>query len=159
MINYTIKLTVDENYLEACAQMMSISEPWITMQRDLSACRQAMQGQAKEIFVATENEKLIGFIVIQMAGVFKGYIQSICVSAQARSRGIGSALMQHAEKRIFSESPNVFMLCSSFNQRAAELYFRLGYEKIGVLKDFVMDGYDELLLRKTIGSLKKFGAW
>lgn len=155
-MKYKIERTADERTLNHCALLMSQSEPWITLRRDLESCKEAMHGDYKEVYVATEDGKLCGFVVLQMAGVFKGYIQSILVAPDARSRGVGTGLIRFAEERIFSVSPNVFMLVSAFNDRAARLYFRLGYEKIGTLKNFVVDGYDELLLRKTTGSLKDF---
>lgn len=155
-MDFFIERTTEESMLNNCAKMMSQSEPWITLQRNLEICQQAMHGNYKEVYVTQRKDQLLGFIVLQMAGVFKGYIQSICVSPEARKSGLGTALIQFAEKRIFSESPNVFMLVSAFNERAAQLYFRLGFEKIGTLKNFVVDGYDELLLRKTIGSIQHF---
>jgi ribosomal protein S18 acetylase RimI-like enzyme len=144
--------------LDRCALLMSQSEPWITLKRDLENCKEAMRGDHKEVYVATDDGRLYGFIVLQMTGVFKGYIQSIFVTPESRGTGVGSALIQLAEERIFLVSPNVFMLVSAFNDRAARLYFQLGYEKIGTLKNFVADGYDELLLRKTIGPLKDFSS-
>ncbi len=155
-MKYLIEQTTEEKVFDCCALMMSQSEPWITLKRDLAGCKEAMRGHYKEIYIATQGEQLLGFIVLQMVGVFKGYIQSICVSPEARNLGLGSALISYAEKRIFSISPNVFMLVSTFNERASQLYFRLGYEKIGMLKNFAADGYDEFLLRKTIGPLNDF---
>jgi len=155
-MKFKIEPTFDENVLDQCAWMMSQSEPWITLKRDLEGCKDAMRGDYKEVYVSIEEEKILGFIVLQMAGVFKGYIQSICVLPEMRGSGLGTALIQFAEERIFSISPNAFMLVSAFNEKAAALYFKLGYEKIGTLKNFVLDGYDEFLLRKTIGPLKNF---
>lgn len=155
-MKYKIEQTFDAKILVQCGLMMSQSEPWITLKRDLEGCKEAMRGDYKEVYVATEDERLLGFIVLQMAGVFKGYIQSICVSPEMRGSGLGSALIQYAEKRIFSVSPNVFMLVSTFNKRAVHLYAKLGYETIGTLKNFVIEGYDEFFLRKTIGPLKDF---
>ena len=157
-MKFEIRSTSEENLLDCCALLMSQSEPWITLKRNLENCREAMRGEYKEVYVATEEGKLHGFIVLQMAGVFKGYIQSIFVTPEARGTGLGSALIQFAEERIFSVSPNVFMLVSAFNDRAAQLYQRLGYEKIGTLRNFVIAGYDEFLLRKTIGPLKDFSS-
>jgi len=156
MNNIKIELTFDEKFLDRCAFMMSQSEPWITLRRDLDGCKESVRGDYKEVYVCREGEKLRGFIVLQMAGVFKGYIQSICVSPDERGLGLGSGLIRFAEERIFSISPNVFMLVSAFNEKAARLYSRMGYEKIGTLKNFVVDGYDEFLLRKTTGPLKDF---
>jgi ribosomal protein S18 acetylase RimI-like enzyme len=156
-MEYSIQQSSETAALDACATMMSQSEPWITLQRDIEGCRQAMRGDYKEVYLAKKPDgELLGFIVLQMAGVFKGYIQSICISPRARGLGLGTALVHFAERRIFTESPNVFMLVSSFNVRAASLYARLGFEKIGVLKNFVADGFDEFLLRKTIGPLSSF---
>jgi len=157
-MKFEIEPTFDEKMRDRCAVMMSQSDPWITLNRGLEACQEAMRGEYKEVYICREGEQLCGFIVLQMAGVFKGYIQSICVSPEMRDSGLGSALIQFAEERIFSISPNVFMLVSAFNEKAFRLYARLGYEKIGTLKNFVIDGYDEILLRKTIGSLKNFSA-
>jgi ribosomal protein S18 acetylase RimI-like enzyme len=48
------------------------------------------------------------------------------------------------------------MCVSSFNKKAQKLYRRLGYEKVGVLKNFIVNGHDEILLRKTMGPLANF---
>jgi len=155
-MSISIKQTSDEEILKACAAMMCASEPWITLQRNYADCLESTQGDYKEIFVATENNTLLGFIILQMAGTFKGYIQTICVSPEARGKGVGTQLIKHAENRIFNISPNVFMCVSSFNSEAAKLYTQLGYEKIGELKDFILKGYSEILLRKSIGTLSEF---
>ena len=153
---FKIEPTFDEDVLSRCARMMSESEPWITLKRDLKGCNEAMRGDYKEVYVCIENGNLLGFIVLQMQGVLKGYIQSICVAPNSRSTGLGTELIRFAEKRVFAVSPNVFMLVSTFNEKAIQLYLRLGYEKIGLLKNFANDGYDEFLLRKTTGSLYAF---
>jgi len=157
-MKFTITASSDERDLIQCAQLMSETDPWITLQRDYNSCMDAMHGDYKEVYIVKRNYQVLGFIVLQMAGVFKGYIQSICVSPDARSSGIGTELIRFAEKRIFSVSPNVFMLVSTFNTKAADLYFRLGYKKIGILENFAANGLDEFLLRKTIGSLKSFSS-
>jgi hypothetical protein len=65
-------------------------------------------------------------------------------------------LLAFAEDRILRDSPNVFICVSSFNSRARALYERLGYVTVGELRDFFVRGYDEQLLRKTIGPLTEF---
>ena len=72
---------------------------------------------------------------------------------ERRKQGIGSKLMAFAEERIFREAPNVFLCVSSFNKEAQRFYIRLGYEQIGELKDYVVKGHSELLMRKTTGPL------
>ena len=73
-----------------------------------------------------------------------------------RNRGIGTNLIRFAEKRILREAPNVFICVSSFNKGAERLYRRLGYEVVGELRDYVVAGHSETLLRKTIAPLSGF---
>ena len=151
-----ISLTTDTSYFEKGAAIICNSEPWITLKRNYEQCLEAFNGDYKEIYVTTEKNELLGFIIMQMKGTFKGYIQTIAVAANARGKGIGTALIDFAEKRITAISPNVFICVSSFNKKAQDLYIKLGYEKVGVLKDFIVKGYDEILLRKTSGPIGSY---
>ena len=134
-----------------CAQMMCATDPWITLGRTYAECLAVVQNPDQEVYVAADGDQLLGFIILVMRGAFTGYIRSICVDSQARGRGIGSRLVEFAEQRTFRETPNVFLCVSSFNPRARALYERLGYELIGELKNYIVDGASEFLMRKTIG--------
>jgi ribosomal-protein-alanine N-acetyltransferase len=134
--------------------MMVSSEPWITLGRTYDDALLAIGDGSREIYIARSNDRLVGFLILCMTGAFVGYIQTICVDPRRRGQGFGSALIRFAEKRIFRENPNVFMCVSSFNLDAQRLYLRLGYEVVGQLKDFVVPGFSEILLRKTIAPLK-----
>jgi len=59
--------------------------------------------------------------------------------------------MGFAEERILRQSPNVFLCVSSFNHRAQTFYERLGYQRVGELPDFLVQGQAEILMRKTRG--------
>ncbi len=88
-----------------------------------------------------------------MQGSFTGYIKRICIHPDWSGKGIGTKLMRFAEDRIFSVKPNVFLCVSSFNLKAKELYLKLGYEVIGEIKDYIVSGYSEIVLRKTKGPI------
>ena len=109
-----------------CAAMMSSTDPWLTIGRDFDHCLRAIERPDREVYVADDEGVVRGFIIINMNGAFTGYIQTICVAADARSSGIGSQLIAFAEQRIFRDTPNVFLCVSSFNPRARALYERLG---------------------------------
>ena len=139
-----------------CARMMSSSEPWLTLRRSFDECMDLLEDPSREVFVAVEGPRVLGFVILNMAGAFVGYVQTICVGEYDRSRGIGTRLLHYAEERIFRDSPNVFLCVSSFNPRARALYERLGYELVGELKDYIVAGHSELLFRKTIGPIRDF---
>ena len=140
---------------EACARIMASSEPWITLQRGYDASLEAVRNPSREVYVATPAgvADVVGFLILSMRGPFAGYIQSVAVRDDWRGRGLGTQLVAFAESRIFSESPNAFICVSSFNDRARALYERLGYETIGELRDYIVRGHSEWLLRKSIAPL------
>jgi [ribosomal protein S18]-alanine N-acetyltransferase len=148
-----IRPLAGEDEARRCAEMMCSTEPWITIGRGFDESLKLVQDPTREVYVTAEDGHLLGFIILNMRGAFVGYIQTVCVDEQARGRGVGTHLVEFAERRIFHETPNVFLCVSSFNPRARALYERLGYELIGELKDYLIAGESELLMRKTIGPL------
>jgi ribosomal-protein-alanine N-acetyltransferase len=141
---------------QCCARIMSSSEPWLTLGRTYEASYELLGDPTREIYVAKVGDDLAGFIILLMQGALVGYVQTICVAPEHRNRGVGRRLLAFAEERIFRESPNVFLCVSSFNTGARRLYLRLGYELIGELKDYIVRGHSELLMRKTRGPLREF---
>jgi len=135
----------------ACAEMMLTTEPWITLRLTRENALATLYDTAKEVYAARDASGVAGFVVIDMRGLLRGYIQTVCVRADRRGTGLGSRLVRFAEDRIFHESPNVFICVSSFNPRARQLYERLGFEVVGPLHELIVPGHHELLLRKTRG--------
>ena len=116
-----------------------------------------MRDETKERYVAlTEDGRPAGFVIVNMAGAFVGYIQTVCVAADMRGQGVGARLLRFAEERVYRDSPNVFMCVSSFNDRARKLYERVGYQVVGELTDYLVRGHSEILMRKSLGSLDEF---
>ena len=83
-------------------------------------------------------------------------IQTVAVAPEARGRGLGTRLVEHAEGRIFRDSPNAFLCVSTFNPDARRLYERLGYAVVGELTDYLVPGHGETLLRKSRGPWSTF---
>lgn len=155
-MNATIEPACSDADREACARMMCSSDPWVTLGRTFERCLTAVSDPARELYVARSGDEVTGFILLTMKGQFPGYITSVCVAESARGSGLGTQLVAFAERRIHRESPNVFLCVSSFNPGARRLYERLGFAFVGTLKDFLVEGHDELLFRKTIGPWSTF---
>jgi ribosomal protein S18 acetylase RimI-like enzyme len=140
----------------ACAEMMLTTEPWITLRLTRENALATLYDTAKEVYAARDAHGVTGFVIVDMCGLLRGYIQTVCVRADRRGEGLGSRLVRFAEDRIFRESPNVFICVSSFNPEARHLYERLGFEPVGVLRELIVPGHDELMLRKTRGPWTEF---
>lgn len=158
-VEIVLRPLAGEEEASACARIMSGSEPWRTLGRDYAVSLDMVRDPSREVYVALAGDpaNVVGFLILTMRGAFVGYIQTVALCADWRGRGLGTQLVTFAEARIFREAPNVFMCVSSFNHRARALYERLGYEVVGELRDYIVSGYSELLLRKTIGPLAKRG--
>ena len=140
---------------EKCAHMMADSEPWITLRRDFDASFKMLTHPEREVYLAISDREITGFVMLNMHGSFP-HLQSVCVAPQWRNKGIGTQLIDYAEKRLFNETPNVFVCVSSFHRRPLGLFERRGYETIGILNNWIASGYSQILLRKSIGPLTGF---
>ena len=135
---------------EWCVQLMAGSEPWITLRRALEQCRVTLHRPGDELFVAREAGQPVGFILIRPLGLAGSpYIASVAVAESARGKGIGAQLLAFAERHV-AGSRFVFLLVSSFNRRAQALYRRLGYEQVGEIPNYIVDGHSELLFAKRL---------
>jgi len=139
-----------------CARMLVTTEPWITLELTLEQALARFTDTRNETYAVHDDRGIAAFVVLNMHGLLAGYIQTVCVRSDRRGDGLGSALIQWAEDRIFRDSPNVFICVSSFNPDARRLYERLGFQAIGVLSGFAVSAHDEVLLRKTRGSWSDF---
>ncbi|MBS1771519.1 MAG: GNAT family N-acetyltransferase [Bacteroidetes bacterium] len=151
------RITTEED-IDTCAELMNISDPWITLQFDKQRCLMSLKGDYKELYGAYIDGNVAGFVIIQLYGTLRGYIQTVCVKEQYRGKGIGTALLKYIEERIYEVSPNAFICVSSFNPEAHKLYTRMGFEYVGTLKDHFIRGYDEIILRKSKGPFAEFVA-
>jgi ribosomal-protein-alanine N-acetyltransferase len=141
---------------EICARIMASTDPWVKVGMNLERCVRVVQNPDAEVYLARADDEVIGLVIVVMKGAFSGYINILAVRDDWRGNGIGSMLIDYAVERIFRDSPNAFILVSSFNPRARALYQRLGFEVIGELKDYIVRGHSEWLLRKTIGPWQEF---
>lgn len=146
-----ICLTKDPADFSLCAKMMTQTDPWITLGMNFEECLDAFRGDFREIYILKTGKTTAGFIILQVNGTFSGYIQTLCIDEQFRGKGFGTRLLEFSERRIHEFSPNVFICVSTFNEGAKKLYLRYGFKPVGELENFVKNGYNEMLMRKTIG--------
>jgi ribosomal-protein-alanine N-acetyltransferase len=145
-----------EREARACAAIMAGSDPWVTLGRGFASSLTIVTDPSREVYVAASGDEVAGFLILNMRGALVGYIQTVALHEAWRGRGLGSRLIAFAEERILRDAPNVFMCVSSFNMRARALYERLGYEVVGELRDYIVRGHSEWLLRKTTGPLSEW---
>jgi len=154
----TIKPTTNTADFEDCAAIMCSTDPWLAIGMDYGQCLKAFEGAFREVHILKKGDEIIGFVIIQPEGSFKGYIQTLAVNESYRGLGYGTKLLHYCEDRILQYSPNIFICVSAFNQGAFNLYTKFGFKQIGEIPDFIKEGFTELLLRKTMGQVLGYNA-
>ena len=132
---------------------MAVTEPWITLGMSRGMVMNTFDDPLNEVFAAYVKDEIVGTMVISTKGAFSGYLKSIAVKSAWRGKKLGEKMMAFIEIEIFSTCANLFLCVSSFNRDAQKFYLKLGYEKIGVLKNYLVEGHDEILMRKTIAPI------
>lgn len=141
----------------ACAELMAGSEPWTTLGISMDHIMNTLNDPLHEVYAAYVQEEIVGTIVIHSPGSFSAYLKNITVKAGWRGQKLGEKMMEFIENEVFSTYKNLFLCVSSFNMDAQRFYIKLGYEKIGELKDYLVKGHDEILMRKTIAPILERG--
>ena len=133
------------------AGVMSTSDPWVTLGRGYDACLAACTSALDVLDIAEYGGERCGLVLVRPAGVAGApYIVSIAVAPAFRSHGVGAALLDHVERAYRGRSRHLFLCVSSFNPRARRFYERHGFESVGILKAFLIEGADEVLMHKRL---------
>jgi len=145
-----IEAAANEDDIAWAARLMAGNEPWITLGRSYEQSREALTRSGTELFIASIGGVRVALLLVSPYGLAGSpYINSIAVDPAHRSAGIGAGLLDFAEEK-FSGCRFIFLCVSSFNPRAEALYRRCGYELVGELKDYIVEGRSEMLYRKRL---------
>ena len=78
-------------------------------------------------FIATDAETLVGTVMAGYDG-HRGWIYSLAVSSECRKRGIGAALVRHAEEALVQKGcAKVNLQVIATNTEVVSFYEKLGY--------------------------------
>jgi [ribosomal protein S18]-alanine N-acetyltransferase len=142
---------VENEERDWCAGVMASTDPWITLGRNLEDCRKRCHDPEFLLYVACQDNRPLGFILMQRRGVAGSpYIASIAIAAECRGRGVGRKLLQFAEDFFRADFKHLFLCVSSFNPRARKLYERCGYQAVGEFRDYIIRGASEILMHKRL---------
>jgi len=108
--------------------------------------------QRETLLVAVESGEILGlaWVITTRALDRSAYLSLLLVAEGKQSRGIGSALLAHAERRARAlGSRHLVLLTTTTNRRARAFYRRHGYRHVGNLPGFVRPAIGESLYVKS----------
>lgn len=137
--------------------MMVGRTPWRELGYNPDRCYSLVAEHLDEIQVAADGEDRPAGFLRWRPDWFLGqpYLHLLAVAPERQRQGIGRMLLRWLETEVFERrgAANLFLCVSAFNGPARALYAGLGYEEIGLLRDYLRPGFDEVLLRKSVRPL------
>jgi len=102
-------------------------------------------------YVATENDIVLGFVDFWIT-FDSGCINQIAVMTGLRHKGIATALLTDAEKRLIASGvKNLTLEVRTHNKNAIALYEKFGFSGKFIKKAYYDNGDDALYMEKRLG--------
>jgi len=94
----------------------------------------------------SSNEEVAGVVSLSMpdseTGPFRGVVQNLFVSPYHRRKGVAKNLLDELERQALHRGRWNLMLDTMEGSHAEALYHKLGWEKLGVVRDYGLDPRD-----------------
>ena len=81
--------------------------------------------------VATDEEKVVGYAVLEHTFFFQGFIAMLIVKASMRREGIGTALISYLESQC--KTSKIFSSTNKSNRPMQALLAKLSYQQSGIV--------------------------
>lgn len=116
----------------------------MTQERALKMFQRALKNPQAQVWIAEVKGEIVGFIFFAAEGAFlrSTYLRLIGVSSAHLRAGVGKKLMKKMEA-LALRPHGIFLLVTRTNRKARAFYSRLGYKKVGILRDYILKGVDE----------------
>jgi len=124
----------------------------VTRQRAWASLAEALR-ERDLVLVALEDRAVIGlaWVITTRALDRAAYLRLLLVAEGRRSRGVGAALLEDAERRARRLGcRHLVLLVTTTNRRARSFYTAQGYRYVGGLPGFVRPRIGESLYVKTL---------
>ena len=137
------------------SQTLAKMEPWLTLNYSTETLSKYLNHQESALHkygIIVPEQQVVGVICVRYPWLRGAYLELFAVYHSQQRKGIGRDIVNWLANELAQNSnlPNLWALVSSFNHEAQHFYQNNGFVESGQLNDFVMAGYDEILLRKVL---------
>jgi ribosomal-protein-alanine N-acetyltransferase len=146
------KMTSSDIKSVAEIEELSFTHPW--SEEDISG---SYNSDCNIFYISEKENKVVGYIGFTVAAD-EGYILNVAVNPDCRGQGIGKALVQKAIDYSLEKGLAFLTLeVRESNATAINLYSSLGFERVGVRKNYYTNPKEDALLmtRFFINSTKE----
>ncbi|MFQ5817065.1 MAG: GNAT family N-acetyltransferase [Terriglobia bacterium] len=116
-----------------------------------SALRAFLAEPDAQAFVAEQEGRLIGFVLVARQGRTLGHIITLDVDADHRRRGVGRTLLEHAERWLAAQGiARVWLETAVDNEAAVAFWQKSGYRQRSVVPRYYLDRIDAYVMEKEL---------
>jgi ribosomal protein S18 acetylase RimI-like enzyme len=142
-----------EEHAEHLARNISLMPPWSVIGYPARALYSFLVGYdpgCKRFEIVSQGE-IAGTCAIRTPWLRGPYLQLMAILPDFQGRGFGGKILSWMEAQALRDDARQLWLCvSSFNEGAQAFYQRFGFEATAVLDDVLVNGSDEILMRKKL---------
>jgi len=141
----------DEVIGELAAKVVAI-DPWLRLgftQGELHYRTSHPECGSRHL-VIVDDGKPAGLICLKHPWLYGVYIGLFAILPEAQGKGVGSSALEFIEREYRDKVKNIWLLVSDFNEQAKAFYQSRGFKTIGTIDDFLVEGEDEVLMRKVL---------
>lgn len=136
----------------AClAPRMAAMDPWRRLDYQAAALQRYLLADSPALgrYEIGRDGVCAGVVAVRSPWLRGPYLELLAVLPGHQGRGIGAAVLRWLEAEA-APARNVWVVVSTFNDAGRRFYARHGFAEVGVVPGLVREGFDEILLRKTL---------
>lgn len=133
------------------AEVIVAMPPWSVMNYPADAMRSFLEASGDTVsrYRLEQRGEDGGIVSIRYPWLKGPYLELLALLPNFQGKGLGTNILRWIEREtVRLEARNLWVCASSFNHGALRLYEGYGFQRVATLPGLVVDGYDEILLRK-----------
>ncbi len=132
--------------------IFSSIDPWKKVDWPAERLEAFLAGKALDAsrYLIRHGDELAGAVAISSPWLHGAYLHFLGIVPGKQNTGIGTLVMDWFETEAGSTYRNLWICVSDFNHRAARFYEARGYTRAAILENLIVEGEDEILLRKHL---------
>lgn len=133
------------------AEAIVVMPPWVVMRYPADAMERFLAAESDTVsrYCVEVGSEKAGVVSVRYPWLKGPYLELLALLPKFQDQGLGTRILGWFEQEaVRHESRNLWVCASSYNDGALRLYERHGFHRVAMLPGLVVDGYDEILLRK-----------
>ena len=132
----------------AFAQM----DPWKRLRQSAETIEGVLRARepGARSYLIRVDQSPAGAIVVHAPWLLGAYLRFFGILPDYQGAAIGASVLHWLEQEAQDAYNNLWVCTSAFNARAEGFYDAQGFSRVAVLENLIVEGEDEILLRKRI---------